>query len=190
MTLVEPRWDEARAALASAVRPLPAVSLPVQDCDGLVLAEDLVASIPLPSFDTSAMDGWAVRGAGPWAIVGESLAGRPCDVALETGQAVIIATGAMVPAARGRGGSQRGRAAPARRWAGPSPRARSPGRTHIRPAGEECAAGDVLASAGSLVNPAHIGLAAASGHDDLVVVPRPRVAAGAVRRRAGHLRDP
>jgi len=176
MTLVEPRWDEARAALASAVRPLPAVSLPVQDCDGLVLAEDLVASIALPSFDTSAMDGWAVRGAGPWAIVGESLAGRPCVVALETGQGVIIATGAMVPA--GADAVIRSEDGRLQRDGGrdllraPDP----PRQTHIRPAGEECAAGDVLASAGSLVCPAHIGLAAASGHDDLMVIPRPRVA--------------
>ena len=55
--LVEARWDAARAALAEAVQPLPAIRLPLADCDGLVLAEDLLARTALPAFDTSAMDG-------------------------------------------------------------------------------------------------------------------------------------
>ena len=97
MTLIEPRWDDARAALAEAVRALPPVRLPIDQCDRLVLAEDLAARIALPSFDTSAMDGWAVAGAGPWAIVGESLAGRPWPERLEAGRAVAIATGGVVP---------------------------------------------------------------------------------------------
>ena len=50
------------------------------------------------------------------------------------------------------------------------------GPTHVRPAGEECAQGELLALAGTVLNPALIGLAAASGHDELLVVPRPRVA--------------
>ena len=77
MTLVGPRWDAARTALADAVRPLDQVRHDLSACDGLVLAEDLVARCALPSFDTSAMDGWAVCGAGPWTVVGQSLAGRP-----------------------------------------------------------------------------------------------------------------
>jgi molybdopterin molybdotransferase len=109
-------------------------------------------------------------------VVGESLAGRPRDVALVTGQAVVIATGAMVPAAADAvirsedgqlvsvGGRDFVRAAP------------PPGRTHIRPAGEECRAAEVLAAAGQVLTPALLGLAAASGHDHLAVVPRPRVA--------------
>ena len=50
------------------------------------------------------------------------------------------------------------------------------GPTHVRPAGEECAEGEVLAPAGTVLNPALIGLAAAAGHDELLVVPAPRVA--------------
>ena len=50
------------------------------------------------------------------------------------------------------------------------------GPTHVRPAGEECAQGELLALAGTVLNPALIGLAAACGHDELLVVPRPRVA--------------
>ena len=177
MTLVEPRWDEARAALADAVRPLDPQRRALADCDGLVLAEDVVALCPLPSFDTSAMDGWAVAGAGPWRIVGQSLAGRPVPGPLTAGQAVVIATGGVVPSGadavvrseEGTVGSADGAAAA---LMAPTPGRRS----HVRPAGEECALGEVLAGVGTVVTPALIGLAAASGHDTLVVVPRPRVA--------------
>lgn len=176
MTLVEPRWDAARSALAEVLHPLPPTRLPLEACDGLVLAQDLVAKVALPSFDTSAMDGWAVAGDGPWHVAGASLAGRPFDAALRVGEAVVIATGAVVPAGADavvpsengvladRGGRQQLQA--------PVP---EPG-IHVRPAGEECAAGEGLASRGRVVTPALLGLAAASGHDDLLVVPRPRVA--------------
>ena len=116
MTLTEPRWDDARAALAAAVRPLAPVRHVLAACDGLVLAEDLVALCDLPSFDTSAMDGWAVCGPGPWTVVGQSLAGRPVPVRSTAGQAVVIATGGVVP--RGAGAVIRSEdgAGPGPRW--------------------------------------------------------------------------
>jgi molybdopterin molybdotransferase len=176
MTLVGARWDEARAALAQAVRALPAVRSPLAQGDGLVLAEDLVARVALPPFDTSAMDGWAVVGPGPWRIVGESLAGRPFPRRLAAGEAVLIATGGMVPQDAGAViRSEDGvvdRAAGAPVLQAPAPE----GRTYVRPRGEEAAVGEVLCSAGAPIAPALLGLAAASGHDDLLVVPRPRVA--------------
>jgi molybdopterin molybdotransferase len=176
MTLVEARWDTARAALAGEVVALPAEARPVAECDGLVLAEDVRALTPLPSFDTSAMDGWAVAGTGPWALDGEALAGRPRTDPLAPGHAVVIATGGAVPLGadaviRSEDGSVvslEGRAV----LHAPTPR--EP--THVRPEGEECAAGEVLAAAGTLLRPALLGLAAAAGHDDLRVVPRPRAA--------------
>jgi molybdopterin molybdotransferase len=175
-TLVEPRWDDARAVLAAAVRPLAPSRIPLADCDGLVLAEDLVARTDLPSFDTSSMDGWAVAGPGPWRIVGESLAGRPSPLELRPGQAAVIATGGMVPlGAAAVIRSEEGLVEPGAQGdllVAPQP----PGPTHVRPAGEECRAGETLAPSGSSLTPAIIGLAAAAGHDDLAVVPRPHVA--------------
>ena len=145
-------------------------------CDGLVLAKDLVALCALPSFDTSAMDGWAVAGPGPWTIVGQSLAGRPVPGPLTAGQAVVIATGGVVPGGadavvRSEDGEIRERSG-AQVLSATAPG----GPTHVRPAGEECVRGEVLASAGTVLTPALIGLAAASGHDQLLVVPAPRVA--------------
>ena len=47
---------------------------------------------------------------------------------------------------------------------------------HIRPAGEETTAGELLIPAGTLLNPAHLALAAVAGHDKLQVQRKPRVA--------------
>jgi molybdopterin molybdotransferase len=89
---------------------------------------------------------------------------------------VVIATGGVVPAGAGAViRSEDGRVevrGSAEVLSAPTPD--EP--THVRPAGEECAAGEVLATAGTVLTPALIGLAAASGHDELVVVPSPRVA--------------
>lgn len=66
---------------------------------GLVLAAPLTALTDLPSFDTSAMDGWAVAGPGPWDVRDEGvLAGQTGPDTLADGEAVRIATGARVPA--------------------------------------------------------------------------------------------
>lgn len=176
MTLIEPRWDEARAFLAEAAVPLPAKTLPIPQCDRHVLDRDLVALCPLPSFDTSAMDGWAVSGSGPWQLVGESLAGGPPPPAIGPGEALTIATGAIVPdgadavirSEEGRLGRDRDRAVLF---------AEDPdGPTYVRPRAEECVTGDLLAAAGTAVTPALLGLAAAAGHDRLRVIPRPRAA--------------
>ncbi|KNE79508.1 MULTISPECIES: molybdopterin molybdotransferase MoeA [Streptomyces] len=94
-------WSEARATAARAVRgPLAPEVRQLPDALGTVLAEPLTALTDLPSFDSSAMDGWAVSGPGPWRIATGGhgvLAGDDGLVPLEDGHAVRIATGARVP---------------------------------------------------------------------------------------------
>lgn len=94
-------WSEARATAARAVRgPLAPEVRQLPDALGTVLAEPLTALTDLPSFDSSAMDGWAVSGPGPWRIATGGhgvLAGDDGLVPLEDGDAVRIATGARVP---------------------------------------------------------------------------------------------
>lgn len=167
-------WPLARDAAATAVPPMPPCRRPLQEALGLALAEDLPARTDLPPFPTAAMDGWAVHGAGPWRVVGEVLAGGQWSGAaapLPEGTAVRIATGAAVPP---------GADAVLRRENGRLDGATllhadalAPG-TDVRPRGGECRAGDVVATAGSRVTPALLGLAAAAGHDDLPVRSRPR----------------
>ncbi|MET7286697.1 molybdopterin molybdotransferase MoeA [Streptomyces sp. NPDC005573] len=170
-------WPGAREIAARAARGASRrapVSVPLADALGLVLAAPLTALSDLPSFDTSAMDGWAVAGPGPWQVGEEGvLAGHARPEPLRDGEAARIATGARVPAdATAVLRSEHGRTD-------------SQGRLHatremshgqdIRPRGQECRSGDQLLPAGIQVTPAVLGLAAAAGYDTLLTVPRPRV---------------
>ncbi|MFJ9633530.1 molybdopterin molybdotransferase MoeA [Streptomyces sp. NPDC091280] len=170
-------WPEARAVAARAVRSgghRAPVSVPLDSALGLVLAAPLVALSDLPSFDTSAMDGWAVAGPGPWAVREEGvLAGHAESEPLSDGEAVRIATGARVPAdTTAVIRSEHGRTDDKGRLHA----ARDVGHGQdIRPRGQECRSGDHLLPAGTVVTPAVLGLAAAAGYDTLTAVPRPRV---------------
>lgn len=170
MTLVEARWRDARRAARECADVLPSESVPVLELDGRVLAQPLTAQCDLPSFDSSAMDGWAVCGPAPWLQVGDVRAGTPFDGVLESGQAVRIATGAVVP----RGASAVLRWEDARVEGDRIAGAVSPG-SDIRRAGEEVRVGERIADAGTVVTPALAGFLAATGHDQVAVIRRPRV---------------
>ncbi|MHB9752804.1 molybdopterin molybdotransferase MoeA [Streptomyces sp. BYX5S] len=168
-------WAAARRTAARAERgPRGAVDVPLDRALGLVLAAPLTALTDLPSFDTSAMDGWVVAGPGPWAVVGEGLlAGHETPVPLADGEAAAIATGARVPpeataVIRSEHGhlDAGGQLHPMREVAHGQ---------DIRPRGQECRSGEPLLPAGALVTPAVLGLAAAAGYDSLTVFPRPTV---------------
>ena len=166
-------WLAARAAAhaAGAAAARPPVAVPVAEADGRTLAEPLTARAPMPAFPTSSVDGWAVRGPGPWRITGRVLAGVPAPDLPAEGTCVEIATGAMVPAGTTAilriedstvsDGLVDGRPRDVPEW---------------RETGDEAAAGEELLPAGTPVTPAVLGLAASAGHDELLVRPAPRVA--------------
>src|SRR5207302_9848 len=89
------------------IRPLPPTELSLGDAHDLVLAEDVAASSPLPSFDNSAMDGYAVRvedvadateeNPVTLPVTAEVAAGDTGAYALQPGTAIKIMTGAMLP---------------------------------------------------------------------------------------------
>ncbi|MGW8761968.1 molybdopterin molybdotransferase MoeA [Streptomyces sp. NPDC055815] len=176
-------WPEARTLAARAGTAARAAReprrLPLGQALGRILAEPLLALTDLPSFDTSAMDGWAVAGPGPWTVRAETslLAGHAPAAALAEGEAVRIATGAPVPPgttavirtehSRTEGTEAAGLVLHALRAVAP--------RQDIRPRGQECRSGDELLPAGTTVTPVVLGLAAAAGYDELPVPPRPRV---------------
>jgi molybdopterin molybdotransferase len=95
-----PSIDEALALVLEWARPLEAEEVPIAAAAGRVLAEDARASVDLPPFPSSAMDGYAVRASdtpGRLVIVGHSAAGRPETRVLGAGEAIAISTGAVVP---------------------------------------------------------------------------------------------
>ncbi|MEV4462050.1 molybdopterin molybdotransferase MoeA [Micromonospora echinofusca] len=167
-------WEEARSRVYAVglAAALPAVSRPLAETDGHTLAEPLATRTDLPAFPTSSVDGWAVRGAGPWRPVGRVLAGGTPAPLADDGTTVEIATGAMVPegatavlrveeSRRTPEGLVDGTPRPAPEWREP---------------GEEAYAGEELVPAGTPVDPAVIGLAASCGHDRLLVRRQPRAA--------------
>ncbi|MFJ9693052.1 molybdopterin molybdotransferase MoeA [Kitasatospora sp. NPDC101183] len=162
-------WAQARErARRAGLRALPPVGLPLAETLGRTLAEPLAALTDLPAFDTSAMDGWAVAGPGPWRVAGRVLAGRAEASALADGAAVEIATGAQLPSGatavlRREHGRTDGTLLHA---CGPGPV--TPGQD-VRPRGQECRRGEELLPAGTPVGPVVLGLAAACGHDRLAV---------------------
>src|SRR6266851_3954096 len=91
---------EAQERVLARVEPLPAEDVSLRDAAGRVTAEAAKATIDLPPFASSAMDGYAVRAAdlpGSLAVVGHAAAGRPADQALGYGEAISISTGGVVP---------------------------------------------------------------------------------------------
>ena len=167
---------EAQALLLDEATPLGNERVAVADAHGRYAAEDISAIRTQPAADLSAMDGYAVRAddmAGPWRVIGESAAGHPFKGELESGEAARVSTGALVPAGEVAVLLQED----ARRegehlslTAGAEPTAR-----HIRRAGFDFRAGDVLLSAGTPLGPAQIALALAGGHVQVAVHARPSV---------------
>jgi gephyrin len=92
--------EEAIDLVLQAVRPLPPVRVPFNDALGLVLAEDVHAAEPMPSFRAASVDGYAVIASDTAKIrkvVGDQAAGYVADVQVTPGTAVRVTTGAPVP---------------------------------------------------------------------------------------------
>ena len=162
-------WSQARDLARGLGRRLGAEAVPIALADRRVAAHSIRALLDLPAFDASAMDGWAVRGDAPWQVVGTVHAGDSRRTHLEPGTAVRISTGAPVP---------KGSDGIVRTEAGVLDGAQLTGLAttgDVRPAGEECRIGDLLADDGTELSPTLIGLLAAAGHDTVAVTVRPRV---------------
>lgn len=168
--------DEACRRVQQAVRPLESEDVPLAEALDRVLALDVDSPADVPPFDNSAMDGFAVR-AGPPAelsLIGESRAGHPTAARVGAGTAVRISTGAMIPegttavvpverAREGDGSGQQVRVEA------------SAAGEHIRRAGEDIRAGELVLGRGAVVGPAELGVAASIGRADLPCTRRPTV---------------
>ena len=175
--------EEAQRQVWGSVAPLDTEQVDLMESVGRVLAQTVRAPHDLPPFDNSAMDGYALRAedtqpATPDApvrlrIVGESAAGKGYRAPLRSGEAVVISTGAPIPA--GADAVLPLEQAQAQDGALAVHAPVSAG-AHIRPKGLDVQAGATLLEAGTRLEWRHIGLLAALGLTPLRVYRRPRVA--------------
>jgi molybdopterin molybdotransferase len=174
------RFEEALArVLALGAPALPPEDVPLDEADGRVLAEEVVAPFDLPGFDYSAMDGYAVRaadldGALParLPVRGESRTGALAP-ALEPGSAMRIFTGAPMPLGADAVVMQE----EVTREGEDAVFARAPRAFHfVRKRGDDLAAGTAALAKGTRLRPAHLALAAACDRASLRVARRPVVA--------------
>ena len=171
--------EEHLAAVLSLATPLPVETVPVSEARGRVVAASAVAVLDLPSFDNSAMDGYAVRAADVpaagvrVAVVDDIAAGDTRRLSLPPGGAMRIMTGAplpegadaIVPVEASDGGTTT------------VAFTEVPGvGQHVRWVGEDVRAGDEVVSAGVSVTPGVVALLAAAGIAEVAVHRRPRVA--------------
>jgi molybdopterin molybdotransferase len=165
---------EARKAMLSAIRPLVAENVVLQDALGRVLAAPVAALRDQPPFAVSAMDGYALRAddaPGRVTLIGESAAGRGFEGVCGPGQAVRISTGAAIPEGADAVVIQED---VTRAEGGVEVPAAMPG-AYIRPRAGDFAAGSVLLTRGRLLDGVALSLAAAAGHAMLPVSRRPRI---------------
>lgn len=165
----------------AAERRLQPQTVSLSRAHGHVLARDVVATLPQPPFDNSAMDGFALRHADLAAdgaptrlrLAGEQFAGPDAALTVEVGSCVRITTGAPLPAGADTVVMKENTALDGDAVVVQiAPR---PGQ-HVRRAGEDSQVGDLLLRAGDTLTPARIGLAASQGLAQLDVVRRPTVA--------------
>lgn len=170
--------EEHLSAVLALVAPLAAVELPLDAALGTALANDVVAPVSLPPFDNSAMDGYAVAtpdlaGLRPPATLPVSAdipAGRRDTPPLAPGTAARIMTGAplpvgadaIIPVEQTDGGTEQVRLD-----------ALPESGQHVRPAGDDVAAGELLLRAGDPVTVGAVGLLAAVGLARVSVHRRP-----------------
>jgi molybdopterin molybdotransferase len=167
----------ARELLSAEARPLPTVTVSLENAVGCRLVEAPCADIDLPPADVSVMDGYAVRATDVAAgcrlpVVAEVRAEQP-PALLPPGTAARIFTGATIPAGADAVIPQE---QATRRSDGTVELAPVEPGAFVRRQGELCRVGAVLASPGDEVTPQLVALLAAAGASQIQVVPRARVA--------------
>ncbi|HET8567049.1 MAG TPA: gephyrin-like molybdotransferase Glp [Solirubrobacterales bacterium] len=171
--------EAARRLVLEEAAPLPGETVELDRCPGRVAAAEVKSAIRIQPFDNSAMDGYALRSADTRAeeprlrLVAESRAGHPAPVSVGEGEAVWISTGAMVPVGADAvlpvedSREEDGKLLPTR--------AVQPGE-HVRRAGEDVEAGQLLLKRGERLGAAEVAVLAAAGVATVECAQRPRAA--------------
>ncbi len=171
-------YDEAIATVLTNVQALTPVELPLIKARGLVLASPAIARWDMPSWDNSAMDGFAfaalsIESRTTLKIAGQSFAGHPFSGHLKSGEAVRITTGAPIPDGADsvvpvEETSEKDNSVSLNR---PVMKGQ-----HVRYRGEEFHKNEELLTSGTQLYAGGISLLSSAGIDQVNVIPRPRVA--------------
>src|SRR5919201_3150907 len=174
--------EEVRRGIMNRIRTLAPIELPLQESFGCVLAADVVAELDMPTFSSSAMDGFALRASDAASatmdqpatlrVVGRVPVGQQPDVTVGAGEAVRIATGAPVPSGADcivaiEHCVEEGTLVHVLR---PFPEG-----ANVRKAGEDVRAGQMLVPQGRRLAAPELGMLASSAHASVLVYPRVRV---------------
>ena len=157
--------EEAQARLLALAPQTAIIESECTAAQGHHLARDLTAQRTQPAADLSAMDGYAICGDGPWAQVGESKAGTPYDGGLTGGECTRISTGAHMPKGSDRVLIQENADVSGASIALTQGETMPEANRHVRAAGFDFAAGDVVLKQGTRMGAAQIALALSAGHD-------------------------
>lgn len=179
------QFDQHLAKVLALAEPLPTVTLGLLECLGLPVARDVTALLPVPTFTNSAMDGYAVRSADVASapvrleVTADIPAGTSPGLRVRPGQAHRIMTGAPLPV--GADAVVPVELTDQRAGAHPLPRhvtihQPEPAGANVRTEGEDVSVGATVIEAGVIADAAVLAAAAAVGHSELLVRPRPRVA--------------
>ena len=183
---------EAHEAIASLDLDPGTETIPLDAAEGRVLAERVDATLDVPGFDRSALDGYALRARETFGatetdpatfdLVGTVEAGERPTVNLDPGETVEIATGAVMPPdADAMVAVERTDRLGDESEAGDDPGERVAVRTsvtpgeNVMPAGADIAAGERALGSGTRLTAREIGLLAALGVDRVPVRAKPRV---------------
>ena len=173
--------QQALANISAEVRPVEGFEyVATRDALDRVLYAPVTSSVDVPAHSNSAMDGYALAGAGlpadgerAFRVIGTAFAGHPFAGAVGAGECVRIMTGAPVPQGADTVVMQervRREGDDAHIGSGHRPG------DNVRVAGEDLKAGAVALEPGVLLRPAHLGLIASLGIGEVQVRRRPRVA--------------
>ncbi|MEM2810245.1 MAG: molybdopterin-binding protein, partial [Candidatus Korarchaeum sp.] len=174
--------DEVKELVMKYERPRRIERVLIWNALGRVIAEDVVSSVDVPSFDRATVDGYAVRAEDTfWAdednpvelkVVGGASAGHPFLGEVRRGEAVEVATGAPIPrganaVVREEFTSRRGDGIIVRRAVSPS--------ENVQGAGSDIRIGETLVYRGTVLSPRELGVLAAAGIREVSVLAKPRV---------------
>jgi len=168
-------FDEAFDILSAHTLDPGVEPLPLRDCVGRILAQDVVADIDFPPFDKSAMDGYACRAgdlSSPLEVLETIAAGTPPTRPVGAGQCSKIMTGAKVP----EGADCVFMIEQAEEMDGNRVRytgKKAPGNVCLQ--GEDIKTGNVVLKTGARIEPAHIAVLAGVGCVEPVVAKTPKV---------------